>query len=155
MESIAHLLFGPIFMTTLSTPTSSLHATPSRGALWTGRILSGLGVLFLAFDATMKLLRVPEAVQGTTVLGYAESVVFPLGVLQWVCLLLYLVPRTAVLGAVLWTGYLGGAIATHVRLGNPLFSHVLFPLYLAVPLWLGLWLRDARLRAVLPLRARG
>jgi hypothetical protein len=141
-------------MTTSPLP-SSLGATPSsRGALWTGRVLSGIAVLFLAFDASMKLLRVPEAVQGTTSLGYPESVVFPLGVLQLVLLLLYLVPRTAVLGALLWTGYLGGAVATHVRLGNPLFSHVLFPLYIAAFVWLGLWLRDARLRAVLPLRAR-
>ena len=91
--------------------------------------------------------------QGTVQLGYPESVVFGLGVVQLVCLVVYLVPRTAVLGAVLWTGYLGGAIATHVRLGNPLFSHVLFPVYVAAMLWLGLWLRDAQLRAVVPLRA--
>ena len=78
--------------------------------------------------------------------------VFSLGIVQLVCLAFYLVPRTAVLGAVLWTGYLGGAVATHVRIGHPLFSHVLFPVYVAVLLWVGLWLRDERLRTVLPVR---
>lgn len=125
----------------------------SRKALWAGRVLSGFAVLFLGFDATGKLLQPPEFVEGTTRLGYSASVIFPLGVLQVVCLLFYVIPRTAVLGAVLWTGYLGGAIATHVRVGSPLFSHTLFPIYVAALIWGGLWLRDRRLRAVLPLRA--
>ena len=123
----------------------------SKGALWTGRILSGLAALFLAFDGTFKLFITPEAQAGTEALGYPVSVLFGLGVLQLVLLALYLFPRTAVLGALLWTGYLGGAVATHVRVGNPLFSHVLFPVYVASFLWLGLWLRDRRLRALLPL----
>lgn len=118
-------------------------------AIWVGRILSGLGVLFLAIDAAMKLIMHPVAVKGTTELGYPASVIFGLGVLQAILLLIYVVPRTAVIGAVLWTGYLGGAIATHVRLGNPLFSHVLFPVYVAVLLWGGLWLRDTRVREVI------
>ena len=117
----------------------------------TGLVLSGVAVLFLTVDAVMKLLRVPAAVEGTVALGYPEHVIVPLGVLQVVCLALYLHPRTAVLGALLWAGYLGGAVATHVRVGNPLFSHVLFPIYVAALLWLGLWLRDRRLREVLPL----
>jgi hypothetical protein len=125
----------------------------SKKALWTGRLLSGFAVLFMLFDATIKVLELPVAVQGTTQLGYPESVVFGLGLVQLACLAVYLFPRTSVLGAVLWTGYLGGAVATHVRLGNPLFSHVLFPLYVAAFLWLGLWLREERLRAVLPFRA--
>jgi hypothetical protein len=100
----------------------------------------------------MKVLEVPMAVEGTTSLGYPASVIFGLGVVQLLCLALYLIPRTALLGAVLWTGYLGGAIATHVRIGNPLFSHVLFPIYIAAFLWVGLWLRDLRVRAVFPLR---
>ncbi|HEX8436350.1 DoxX family protein [Archangium sp.] len=133
--------------------TSDAAAPGSKKALWGGRFLSGFAVLFMLFDAGMKLLELPVAVQGTSQLGYPESVVFGLGVVQLVCLLVYLVPRTSVLGAVLWTGYLGGAVATHVRLGNPLFSHVLFPLYVAAFFWVGLWLRDERLRAVLPLRA--
>lgn len=131
------------------------EATVPPKALWAGRVLSGLGVAFMAFDAGIKVLRLPMAVEGTTSLGYPASVVLPLGVVQVVCLGLYLVPRTAALGAVLWTGYLGGAIATHVRLGNPLFSHVLFPIYVAAMLWGGLWLRDARLRAMLPVRRSG
>ncbi len=121
----------------------------SRGSLWTGRVLSGLVALFMAFDAVMKVARVPAALEGTGQLGYPLSVVPILGVVQLVCLALYLVPRTAVLGAILWTGYLGGAIATHVRVENPLFSHVLFPLYVAAFFWGGLWLRDRRVRAML------
>ena len=123
--------------------------------LWIGSVLSGVAVLFLTFDAALKLLRLPMAMDGTTQLGYPAGVVLPLGVVQVVCLALYVIPRTSVLGAVLWTGYLGGAIATHVRLGNPLFTHVLFPVYVALLLWGGLWLRDRRLRALLPLRAVG
>jgi hypothetical protein len=122
-------------------------------AMWAGRILSGLAVLFLLFDATLKVLQLPAAMQGTRELGYPESVILGLGIVQLVCLVAYLVPRTSVLGAVLWTGYLGGAVATHVRVGHPLFGYVLFPVYVAVLLWAGLWLRDERLRAVLPVRA--
>ena len=92
------------------------------------------------------------AVEATAQLGYPEGVILGLGVIELVCLIVYLVPSTAVLGAVLWTGYLGGAVATHVRVGNPLLSHTLFPIYVATFLWLGLWLRDQRLRSVLPLR---
>jgi hypothetical protein len=120
----------------------------SKRALWAGRVLSGLIALFLLFDAGMKVLTLPMAVEGTTSLGYPASVIFGLGVVQVVCLILYLIPRTAVLGAILWTGYLGGAIATHVRVENPLFSHVLFPVYVAAFIWAGLWLRDPRVRAL-------
>ena len=127
---------------------------PSRAAVWGGRVMSGIACLFLAFDASMKVLKVPEAVQGTVDLGYPAGVLLWLGIVQVVCLVAYLVPRTAVLGAVLWTGYLGGAIATHVRLEHPWATHILFPIYVAVLLWGGLWLRDRRLRALLPLRTR-
>lgn len=89
------------------------------------------------------------AINGTTELGYPASVVLPLGLIQLGCLVVFLVPRTSVLGAILWTGYLGGAIATHVRLENPLFTHQLFPMYVAALLWGGLYLRDARVRALL------
>jgi hypothetical protein len=128
--------------------TATPAAPPSTKALWTGRVLSALAVLFMLMDASMKLLQLPAAVEGTTSLGYPASVIFPLGVIQLVCLILYLVPRTAVLGAILWVGYLGGAVATHVRLGNPLFSHVLFPLYVAAFFWIGLGLRDPRVKAL-------
>lgn len=127
-------------------------AQPSKKALWAGRVLTGLAALFLAFDASIKLIQSPEAVEGTTRLGYPAGVLPGLGFLQLACLALYLFPRTAVFGAILWTGYLGGAIATHVRVENPLFSHVLFPIYVALFIWGGLWLRDERLRALIPLR---
>lgn len=122
----------------------------SKTALWTGRILSTLAVLFLAFDCTLKLLQLPEAIEGTTQLGYPASVILPLGIIQVVCLLLYVLPQTSVLGAILWTGYLGGAIATHVRLENPLFTHILFPVYIALFIWGGLYFRNQHLRALLP-----
>src|SRR5262245_59192835 len=121
----------------------------SGKAIWTGRILSGIAVLFLAFDAAMKLLATAPAVETTGQLGYPASTLLPIGIIQIVCLALYLIPRTAVLGAVLWTGYLGGAIATHVRVGSPLFSHILFPIYVAALLWGGLWLRDRRVAAMI------
>jgi len=113
-----------------------------------GRIVSGLGVAFLAFDAAGKLLQLEPAVKGTLELGYPAHLLWGIGLLQTLLLVTYLVPRTQVLGAVLWTGYLGGAVATHVRVENPLFSHVLFPIYVAALLWGGLYLRDRRVRAL-------
>ncbi|HEX8154411.1 MAG TPA: DoxX family protein [Thermoanaerobaculia bacterium] len=124
----------------------------SRNQIRAGRALSALAVLFLLFDAIGKLLRPAAVVEGTAQLGWPASALLTLGVIQVVCLAAYLIPRTAVLGAILWTGYLGGAVATHLRLGQPLFSHVLFPTYVAALLWGGLWLRDAALRRLLPLR---
>jgi len=124
-----------------------------RGRLWTGRTLTALAVLFLIFDAAVKLLRLAPAIEATTALGFTASVLVPLGTLEVLCLAVYLVPRTSVLGAILWTGYLGGAISAQLRAGNPLFSNVLFPVYIAVLLWGGLWLRNARLRALVPLAA--
>ena len=123
----------------------------SRKAQITGRVLSGIAVLFLLFDAIGKLMRPAAVIEGTTQLGYSADVILPLGIIQVICLILYLVPRTAVLGAILWTGYLGGAVATHVRIDNPLFSHILFPVYVAALLWGGLWLRNRRVRALLPI----
>ena len=124
----------------------------SKGALWAGRSLSAVAVLFLVFDSVGKLLRVQPVVDGTRSLGYAPDVIFPLGVTLLACVLVYAVPRTSLLGAVLLTGYLGGAVATHVRVGSPLFTHVLFPTYIAALLWGGLMLRDPRLRAFIPWR---
>ena len=114
-----------------------------------GRVVSGLAVLFLAFDTAIKLVAAAPAVEGTALLGFAPHHVLTLGLVELACLVLYLAPRTAVLGAVLWTGYFGGAIATHLRLDNPLLSHTLFPIYVAALLWGGLYLRDARVRALL------
>lgn len=140
-----------MFVNPFALPSEAPADTTPRAsrAVWAGRVLSGLGVLFLTFDATMKLVTSPEAIAGTTELGWSPTALVPLAITQLVCLALYLVPRTAVVGAVLWTGYLGGAIATHARLGNPLFSHVLFPTYVAALLWGGLYLRDARVRQLL------
>ena len=133
---------------TPSLSTTTL-AIPGGARRWAGRVLSGLVVLFLTFDTGFKLIVSPEAVQGTLDLGYPTTVLPILAVLELICLALYLVPRTAIAGAVLWTGYLGGAIATHLRLDNPLFSHTLFPIYVAVLLWGGLYLRDRRVAALL------
>jgi hypothetical protein len=134
-----------------STPAIFTTTDISNKAQWTGRILSGIAVLFLLFDALGKVMRPEPVVKGTAELGWPVDVILTLGVIQLVCLVVYLIPRTAFLGAILWTGYLGGAIATHVRVDNPLFSHILFPVYVAALLWGGLWLRDRRLRALLPI----
>ena len=131
-----------------SLESSSAAAGPSGAIRWTGRIATALAVLFLAFDVVIKLIAAGPAVQGTTALGFAADRVVTIGAIELVCLVLYLVPRTATLGAVLWTGYLGGAIAAQLRAGNPLFSHVLFPTYVAALLWGGLYARDARVRAL-------
>ena len=123
--------------------------TPRPAELWTGRTLTTIAVLFLTMDAAVKLLRLPVAVEGTKQLGYPASMVLVLGIIQAISLILYLIPRTAIFGAIIWTGYLGGAVATHVRLGNPMFTHVLSPVYVAVLIWGGLFLRDRRLRSLL------
>ena len=120
--------------------------------LWAGRVMSGFAVLFLLFDAVGKLLQVQPVIEGSAQLGYPHDVVFSLGVILLSCVLVYVFPRTSVLGALLLTGYLGGAVATHVRVGNPLFTHVLFPTYVAALVWGGLILRDPRLRVFLPIR---
>ena len=119
-------------------------------SVWAGRVLTGIVSLFLTFDVAVKLLEIPAAVEGTAQLGFPPHALLTIGVLGLICLVLYLVPRTAVLGAVLWTGYLGGAIATHLRLENPLFSHTLFPVYVGAFIWVGLWLRMPPLRAIAP-----
>jgi hypothetical protein len=119
---------------------------------WGSYILSGLAILFLLFDSIIKVLKLEVAVQGTKELGYPESQVVGIGLTALTCTILYAIPKTSVLGAILLSGYLGGAIATHVRLENPLFSHVLFPVYLAIFIWGGLYLRDHSLRLLIPLR---
>jgi hypothetical protein len=117
-----------------------------------GYILTTLVALFLTFDTILKVLQLGPAVKATTDLGYPPVTVLPIGIVELVCLALYLVPQTSVVGAILLTGYLGGAIATHVRAGSPMFTHTLFPVYVALMLWGGLYLREARLADLLPLR---
>ena len=127
-------------------------ASPSTTAQWAGRIISGLLVLFLIFDAAIKVVPLDVVTQTMTQLGYPANLSQGLGVLTLICTALYIIPRTSVLGAILLTGYLGGAIATHLRVGSPVFSHLLFGVYLGLMVWGGLLLRDARLRSLLPLR---
>ena len=126
-----------------------------KSLVWTGRIMSGLLALFLAFSAVIKLIGRPEVAETLTGLGWPASAGFPIGLLEATCVVLYLVPRTAILGAVLMTGLLGAAMATHIRVGSPLYSHVLFGLYMGLFAWGGLWLRDVKLRALLPWRRGG
>ncbi len=133
---------------TVVSQSSTRSSARTPASVWVGRVLSSIAVLFLTFDLTVKVLKFQQAIDGTVSLGYPVEVVRPLGILQLVLLVVYLVPRTSLIGAVLWTGYLGGAVATHVRLGNPLFSHVLFPVYVGALLWGGLWLRDQRARSL-------
>jgi hypothetical protein len=121
--------------------------------LWAGRMMSALAVLFLTFDATIKLMRLAPALEATAWLGDPVSVVFPLGIVLLACVVLYAIPPPSVLGAILLTAYLGGAVATNVRVSNPLFGYILFPVYVALLLWGGLYLRDQRLRALVPLRS--
>src|SRR5687768_16826523 len=120
--------------------TASQTAPVSNKRLWAGRIISTLPVLFLLMDGVMKLIKPAVVVQSTVQLGYSETVILPLGVVLLACTVFYAIPRTSVLGAILLTGYLGGAVATNVRVGAPLFTHVLFPCYLGALIWLGLYL---------------
>jgi hypothetical protein len=126
----------------------------SNKGIWTGRVLSGLVILFLAVDGAMKLVPIAPVTEAMIQLGYPASADLArgLGVLTLVCTALYAFPRTSVLGAILLTGYMGGAMATHLRVGSPLFSHTLFGFYLGLMIWSGLYLREDRLRALIPLR---
>ncbi len=129
---------------------------PTKGQLLAGRILSGLVIAFLLFDAGLKLVAPQFAIDNSPPnLGWPAEIatMYLLAVLLLIPTLLHIWPRTSILGAILITGYLGGAIATQVRVGNPLFSHMLFGVYLGVMMWGGLWLRDPRLRALIPLRS--
>jgi hypothetical protein len=138
---------------------TAAEATPtvapvSKPALWLGRILSGLVIVFMLFDGAIKLVPWPIVTETMDRMGYgsSENLARSLGIITVVCTVLYAIPPTSILGAILLTGYLGGAMASHVRIGSPLFSHLLFGFYLGVMLWGGLWLRDSKLRALMPLR---
>ena len=136
-------------------PTIAGEAPASKPARWLGRFLSGLVIIFLLFDGAIKLVPWPIVTETMDRMGYgsSESLARSLGAITLVCTVLYAVPPTSILGAILLTGYLGGAMASHVRIGSPLFSHLLFGFYLGVMVWGGLWLRDRRLRALIPLRS--
>jgi len=126
----------------------------SGRTLWSGRIISGFVALFLLVDAGFKLIRpLPApAVEAFGKLGYPVAFAGGIGILLLACVAVYLIPRTSVLGAILLTGYLGGAVASHVRVGDPWFSHALFPVYVGLLIWGGIYFREPRLRAVIPLR---
>jgi hypothetical protein len=133
-------------------PTLADTAPVSKPARWLGRVLSGLVILFLLFDGAIKLVPWPVVTETMDRMGYGSSEMLArsLGVITLVCTVLYAVPPTSILGAILLTGYLGGAMASHVRIGSPLFSHILFGFYLGVMVWGGLWLRNRSLRALIP-----
>jgi hypothetical protein len=124
----------------------------SKKAQWAGRIMSALVVLFMLFDAVIKLLKLPVVAQNFNQLGYPVSLATTIAIIALACIAVYVIPPTSALGAILLTGYFGGAIATHIRVGNPLFSHILFPVYLALLVWGGLFLREPRLRSLIPFR---
>jgi hypothetical protein len=132
-------------------PDIQSSSTSSRN-LWAGRIISGLAVLFMLFDAVIHVLKITPVVEAFAQLGFPLGVARGLGIVELVCIALYVIPRTSVLGAILLTGYLGGAIATQVRAGAPLVSTALFPVYIALFVWGGLYLRDDKVRALIPLR---
>jgi len=127
-------------------------AAPSKAQKWTSYVLSALVILFLVFDSAIKLMKLPVVQEASARLGYQNETTFHIGIVLLLCVILYAIPQTSVLGAIFLTGYLGGAVATHTRVGDPLFSHILFPTYLATLLWLGLYLREPRLRALVPFR---
>jgi len=123
-------------------------ASMSKRLLWGGRIASGLPVALLAFSGVMKLIKPAPLVQEFARLGYGESLILGIGILELACTVVYVIPRTSMTGAILLTGYLGGATATHVRIGDPFIQ----PVILGVLIWAGLFLRDQRLRALIPLQ---
>jgi len=127
-------------------------SAPSKGSIWTGRVLSILVILSLTFDAVLKFLKPPPVAEAFSHLGLPFGLSVPIGIILLFCTLLYAIPQTSILGAILLTGYLGGAVLTHLRVGDPLASHILFPLYLAIVLWLALYLREVRLRPLIPFR---
>jgi hypothetical protein len=136
-------------MNALTLDTAPAQPSTSSTAKWVGRGLSGFAVLFLLFDVTIKLVGHPSVAEASAQLGLPVDQAAPIALLLAACLTLYVIPRTAVLGAVLLTGYLGGAVEVHVRVGSPLFSHTLFPVYVAAFVWGGLFLRDARARRMI------
>src|SRR5258708_5221145 len=135
-------------------PTTAEKAPISKPARWLGRVLSGLVILFLLFDGAIKLVPWPVVTETMDRIGYgsSETLARSLGFITIVCTILYAIPPTSILGAILLTGYLGGAMASHVRIGSPLFSHTLFGFYLGLMVWGGLWLRDVTLRSLIPWR---
>lgn len=126
----------------------------SKWMIWTGRALSGLVVVFLVFDSVIKFVKPPAVTETFKEIGWSDNLALPLGIVLLVCTVLYAIPLTSILGAILLTGYLGGAVGAHVRVGDPLFSHILFPVYIGAMVWGGVFLRDERVRALVPWRSQ-
>lgn len=129
-----------------------MENTVSKPARWISYIMSGLVILFMLLDSILKFVKPPDVIEGTLALGFSEADIAIIGALGLVSTLLYIFPRTSILGAILLTGYFGGAVATHLRLNNPLFSHTLFTVYFGIFVWGGLWLRNTKLRALFPVQ---
>ena len=129
-----------------------MENTVSKTKLWTSYVMSGLVILFMLMDGIMKFVKPPDVIEGTLALGFAEQHLPVIGTLGLISTLLYVFPRTSILGAILLTGYFGGVVATHVRLNNPLFTHTLFTVYFGILIWGGLWLRNGKLRELLPMK---
>ena len=124
----------------------------SKSALWTGRILSGFITLFILFDSIIHLLKIQPVIDSFNQLGLPLTMAVPLGIIALACIILYNIPQTSILGAVLLTGYLGGAVCTNFRAGTPLFSNILFSIYVGIIAWLGLYLREPKLKALMPFK---
>ena len=125
----------------------------STKKLWAGRVLSSLAILFLLVDGIMKLVNPAPVVEGMIRLGYPLSLTATIGIILLICVVIYAIPQTSILGAILLTGYLGGAVASQLRVGEPLFTNVLFPIYIGALIWGGLYLRNDKLRALIPVRS--
>ena len=123
-----------------------------RGTIWTGRIISGIVVIFLLFDSITKIMQNPYVLKASANLGYGAGSIEAVGIILLTCIVLYVIPRTSILGAVLLTGYLGGAVDANLRAGTPLFSNLLFPVYFGILVWAGLYLRNSRVREIFSLR---
>jgi hypothetical protein len=131
-------------------PAEASTIPASKAMLWTGRIMSAIPVLLTAFGSVLKLINSPAVVEGTAHIGYGQALIRPVGVIEMICIIVYVIPRTTVLGAILFTGLLGGATATLVRVGDPMFP---LPVILGMMVWGGLFFRDPRVRALIPLRS--
>jgi hypothetical protein len=134
-------------------PSDAAANPTSKKMLWAGRILSGLVVLFMLFDSVIHLLKPPMVVDAFVRIGFPVNLSVTLGVILLVCVILYAIPQTSVLGAILLTGYLGGAVVTNLRAGGSLFGETLFPVYFGILVWGGVFGRDARVRALIPFRS--
>lgn len=131
-----------------------MSKTISKSRLWMAHVMSGIVILIMLIDSIMKFIQPEQVVTAHTELGFVVHHILLIGILEFISILLYVYPRTSILGAILLTGYWGGAIATHVRLDNPLFTHILFPVYFAIFAWGAIWLRDRRVQNLIPLRKK-